>query len=93
MDDDDGIIFPWEDVEKSRQSKSLQKHEEHSRADALRKFGDVRCPSCGKTAEKLACFFFKSPKWTWRRLCGRAGWMVVCDECHRQVKFNLSYLS
>ena len=23
----------------------------------------------------------------WEHLCGRAGWMTVCDRCHLQVDF------
>jgi hypothetical protein len=26
-------------------------------------------------------------------LCGRAGWMAVCDSCHRQVKFVCEMLN
>jgi len=40
-------------------------------------------------ARQLSWFYFESPSETWEYLCGRAGWMTVCNRCQRQVDFFL----
>jgi hypothetical protein len=45
------------------------------------------CPQCGKSPEKLTWIDFSSPPWTWKHLCGRAGLLSVCRDCHIQVDF------
>lgn len=79
--------FPWEDIEASRQDDDLQRRhagEVFEREDDL---APIACPLCGKRGENLARFYFQSPAWTWRELCGRAGIIVVCDPCRKQVAF------
>jgi len=51
------------------------------------------CPKCGRTSKDLAWFYFESPEWTWANLCGRAGWITVCDACHAQVDCFLESMS
>ena len=53
----------------------------------------MACPDCGAAPAGQAWFYFESPAWTWDHLCGRAGWMTVCDPCHRQVNFFLEILN
>lgn len=40
-----------------------------------------RCPVCRKKRVKLK---FRSPAWTWSKLCGKEGEMVICLECRSQ---------
>jgi hypothetical protein len=48
------------------------------------------CPSCG---EALLWTYFKSPDWTWQKLCGRAGWLAICRKCRIQADFELEYMN
>jgi len=79
-------IFPWADVDAARKNAALQANvdPEHLRVWYGR---DVKCPCCGCPGEQLSWFYFSSPPWTWQHLCGRKGYMAVCDKCHVQVEF------
>jgi len=79
-------IFPWEDVEAARANTQLQ---EKARRDSPFE-GTGVCPRCG---EPLTWVYFSSPAWTWRAMCGRAGWLGLCDPCHLQVDFDLTVIS
>lgn len=84
----DGELFPWADVEAARKNRSLQR--KHATAEALACYGSSAkpCPKCHAPASELGWLYFRSPKWTWMEsLCGRAGWMTVCDRCHVQVDY------
>jgi hypothetical protein len=84
--------FPREDVEKARQNQRLQRSHPPAEADTYR--GTAKpCPKCGRSTNELAWFYFESPKWTWDNLCGRAGWMTVCDSCRVQVDFFLEVMN
>jgi hypothetical protein len=84
---EDGDFFAWEEVESSRNDKRLQS--EHPLAEARQNYGAFArpCPKCHAAADKLSWFYFESPVETWESLCGRAGWMTVCDRCHVQVDY------
>ncbi len=97
--DDSGLIdsqdgqFPWPDVDAARNRRRLQeKHEVAAAKDHYRTQAQA-CPKCGKAAKDLDWFYSESPAWTWQNLCGRAGWMSVCDDCHLQVDFFLEILN
>lgn len=84
--------YPCEDVDYARHNERLQ------RKHALGEAGKYRatakpCPKCGRPSSELAWFYFESPKWTWDNLCGRAGWMTVCDACRAQVDFFLEVIN
>ncbi len=91
--EDDEWALPWEDVVASRRNRRLQKRNpvEEGRARHLKTARP--CPKCGAAPETLAWFYFESPAITWETLCGRAGWITVCDSCHAQVDFFLEALS
>lgn len=79
-------MFPWDDVDAARNDAALQSN--HNSETVRREFAErVRCPKCSCSGDRLAWFYFCSPAWTWEHLCGRAGWMAVCDSCHQQVEF------
>jgi hypothetical protein len=85
--------YPWPDVEAARKNARLQGKHPISEGQARHLHGAKACPKCGVAAERLAWLYFESPEGTWELLCGRAGWMTVCDECHVQVDFFLEILS
>lgn len=79
-------IFPWPDVEVSRADAALQRRARNE--DARTREGT--CPRCQRP---LTWVYFSSPPWTWENLCGRAGWLGLCDACHLQVQFDLTVLN
>ncbi len=71
----EGQFFPWEDV-----ALSLLKHPEDIN------FNSGLCERCNDTIIALK---FVSPRWTWTKLCGRAGDMRICPGCRTQLTFDL----
>lgn len=91
--DDDEDQFPWENVEAARKNQRLQRA--HPVTEGQQRYtatGKV-CPQCHTAASQLNWFYFESPAETWEHLCGRAGWMTVCDRCHLQVDFFCEVLN
>ena len=77
-------IFPENDVEASRNDAKLQQSAEGEYGAHPEEPGV--CPNC---QQPLTWIWFSSPGWTWEKLCGRAGWLAICDHCRLQVKFDL----
>lgn len=75
-------IFPWADVDVSRADTELQNA-------ALQESPHTHDGACPRCQRPLNWIYFSSPPWTWEQLCGRAGWLSLCDPCHLQVKFDL----
>ena len=73
------IYFPWDDV-----LNSMVKY--HERVSCS---NDV-CPECGRNCLRI---YFSSPDWTWQQLCGRAGTMVICNHCPKQIDFRLEIMN
>lgn len=71
--------FPWDDV-----FASMQKTPEQVEVT------EKKCPECGQALLQL---YFKSPDWTWEKLCGRAGPLTICPHCALQVEFRLYIMS
>ncbi len=90
-------FFPWKDVDacRARQSGELDIPPELTSYHALaerRPLESMRansnpCPFCSAPFEDLSRVFFVSPAWTWQELCGRAGWLTICEKCNVQVQF------
>lgn len=85
--------YPWEDVDEARADRRLQR--KHPIAEGQDRYRAVAkaCPKCNTAADRLSWFYFRSPALTWEPLCGRAGWMTVCDQCHVQVDFFCEVMS
>ena len=84
FEDDDQ--FPWR-MSKRWKNQWLQR--EHPVAEGLGIYAAKAkaCPRCHTAAGQLIWFYFDTPSEMWEHLCGRAGWMTVCDRCHLQVGF------
>lgn len=39
-----------------------------------------RCLRCGRCKKRI---YFRSPSWTWMELCGRRGYLTICEHCKR----------
>lgn len=77
-------FFPWKDVN-ACMSDRIPAPRDASELSA--------CPGCDTPAEKLTWIRFRSPDWTWRDLCGRAGPLAFCDHCRRQIHFLLDMMN
>ena len=90
MDGEFEESFPWEEVRASQADLKLQKR--HSERPDL---PDARCcPQCGTAPSDLHWIYFRSPPWTWEEaLCGREGWLALCERCHRQVYFAMTAMN
>lgn len=66
--------YPWRDV-----ALSMLKYPERIVLDY------DKCPDCGH--QRIRIFFF-SPEWTWAKLCGVGGEMVICTHCKVQAEFK-----
>lgn len=84
--------FPWEDVERCRKSKRLQKKHPIPPFDTF-EYPISPCPKCGTPAKELTWLYFESPKETWEHHCGKAGWLIMCDTCRVQVQFILEKMN
>jgi hypothetical protein len=80
-------VYPWSHVDASRRSVRLQRQHPVSEGQQCYLAMAKACPACGLSADQLTWFYFESPKQTWQWLCGRAGWMTICEACHVQVNF------
>jgi hypothetical protein len=49
-----------------------------------------KCPCC---SENLIIAYQSSPKWTWEELCGRAGYLVYCPKCKKDINFYLTVMN
>jgi hypothetical protein len=85
--------LPTEDIEVSRRDRRLQRRMRAKVDRARQEEPNVTCPGCGATGDGLARFYFESPPWTWEHQCGRAGVVVWCDTCERQVDFLLELIN
>ncbi len=92
-DENDPEIFPWEDVRAAQHNTRLQKKNDVAAARSQHLSQAQPCPKCGATAAELSWIFFSSPKWTWEHLCGRAGYLTICEPCNWQVEFFLTMLN
>jgi hypothetical protein len=94
-DYDPSVLFPWPDVA-SCLDKKVSTHAYRTSQDYKNdpKNRDVVCPKCKKELQELNVVYFRSPDWTWGEdLCGRAGWLVICTDCNKQVHFDMEVMS
>ena len=87
LDLNEELPFPWPDVEAARANRKLQK--QHPSTQIQDSLGQAKpCPKCHTEPAQLTWFYFETPAWTWGiYLCGRAGWLSLCEPCHVQVDF------
>ena len=73
-------LFPWDDVEVCLREQSQSKKIDTS----------TKCPECGNS---VTVILFTSPPWTWEQLCGREGYLTICEGCHAQLSFELTVMN
>ena len=85
--------FPWEDVMASRSRKpgQGQRSVEEGKGKHLKKA--VPCPICDTPADRLSWVYLVTPEWTWQTVCGKAGWITVCNRCRLQVDFFVEIMN
>ena len=77
--EDNDRFFPWEDVYASMENYPGRVVET-----------DNTCPVC---SSKCVSLYFRSPAWTWRNLMGRAGNLVICPNCAKQLDFRCHFMN
>ena len=80
-------LMPWKDVDACRRRRIPREVREQLRRSP------ATCPQCGQGADRLRWIHFRSPEWTWQHLCGREGWLAVCDACRLQVEFHVTLMN
>lgn len=89
----DEEFFPWHYVEESRKNINLQQKNSPFYARQHYTKRAQACPHCQKSAHELTWIYFSTPDWTWDKLCGKAGWLIICEDCNKQVDFFLEMLN
>lgn len=88
-------FFPWEDVDACRgrlpPPNMLPSQNRRGLAHLVRRLRrrGRGCPKCKRPPAAMTWIYFRSPGWTWSRMCGREGWLNVCDHCRLQLQFHL----
>ena len=75
--------FPWEDVIACMNDTLVSD-------DFIKQ---KECPNCGTKSEDLIWVEFRSPKYTWEQMCGRAGPLSICNKCNIQVEFIVEMMN
>jgi hypothetical protein len=88
-----GRYFPWKDVERSKNDTRLQSLHSVDEAKQTYLLQARECKRCKEQPDNLTWVYFRSPDWTWEKLCGRAGWLTICEKCRRQVDFFLEIMN
>lgn len=96
-DENDPEICPWEDVRAAQKNnrrppssgdRAIGSRGGDLAAARLDLIGQARaCPKCGAEPAALTWVYFSTPQWTWEHLCGRAGYLTICEPCQWQVDF------
>lgn len=71
--------FPVEDIEASIANKELQRSHDYQeqKPEERARLDDA----------KAKWFYFRSPPWTWKNLCGREGWIMYDPKRQKQYAF------
>ena len=77
--DENKSIFPWKDVVASIKEQEF-----------IPIIIDHRCDKC---SNNTTIVYFVSPIWTWQNLCGRAGYLIICPQCMRQIDFTCTVMN
>ena len=91
-------IFPWEDVLLSEYLPDANSHKSSYRPIkpcplCKKENNDLETdrisssPKPPLLTDYLFWVHFKSPSWTWRKLCGREGYLSICSKHKIQVDF------
>lgn len=73
-EEDRGKHFPWSHVRQCYDRK-------------VEPMNGSSCPSCNLPGNQLLWIDFVSPPCTWKNLCGRQGYLSICEKCHVQIDF------
>lgn len=104
---DKETAFDWDFIEDCRANTELQQAPGAELGRLLREGGvpaviqfagrgeappeeERLCPYCNAS---LTWVFLRSPDWTWKKLCGSAGWLAVCPNRCYQGHFVLAYMN
>jgi hypothetical protein len=86
-------FLSWGEVKSIKDDAELQSTHSPSEGKNCYLSKARSCPKCDTPAAQLTWVYWSSSKWTWSHLCGRAGWLVVCEPCQLQTDFFLDRMS
>jgi hypothetical protein len=86
-------FLPWDELRACESSHKLRR--EHPVAAGKARFlaEAAPCPVCDTPPDRLTWIYFTTAPETWRNLCGRAGWILVCERCMLQVSCFIEVLN
>jgi hypothetical protein len=83
----------WDDMRRSAAHAHLQAEHSVEQGKARHLADAVECPLCQTSPDRLTWTYFASSPQSWRNLCGRAGWVVVCEPCELEVSVFIDMLN
>lgn len=83
----------WDAMRRSRAHARLQKEHSVEEGKARHLTNAVECPLCQTPPDRLTWTYFTTSRESWRNLCGRAGWLVVCEPCKLEVAVFIEMLN
>lgn len=87
----------WEDIDacRRRNKKDGFSTDGETEKEVRERFqGSIEpCPTCQKEFKDMEILYFVSPPYTWKSMCGREGWMVICPDCKEVRNFELSVMN
>ena len=69
-------IFTWKEMVESLENRIREAYRANGSA----------CDECGGGGLMVVCF--RSSKDSWKSLCGREGYMLICTDCMKMLKFK-----
>ena len=69
-------IFTWREVVESLENRIREAYW----------VKDGSCEECGDQGVAVICF--RSSKESWKSLCGREGYMLICTDCMKKLRFK-----
>jgi hypothetical protein len=83
----------WDEMRQTLGHARLQADHSADEDKARHLANAVECPLCQTPPDRLTWTYFTSSPESWRNLCGRAGWAVVCEPCQLEVSVFIEMLN
>ena len=77
------VFYPWDDVVACKE-RIIEEGDSILLPSLF-----IKSNRCYKCLRKTFWVNFRSPSWTWQKLCGRAGFLEICPHCVAQIHFEL----
>ena len=75
-------MFPWNDVIACKK-----------RGFYFREYENLKTEKCSTCSNMPFWLYFVSPLYTWKELSGRAGKLLICPHCVKQLEFEIELMN